>query len=307
MSRRLLFVHAPPDAEASEGAATAARYVDEGAEVVLVTCTGGEAGEVLNPSAEAVTPEQMGSIRAAELAAAVDAIGFTRTYGLGHRDSGWHEDLDAVPAGTFWHVPIEQAAAELAGILRHERTQVVVTYPEDGGYPHPDHIRTHDVTVRALELAADPDADLGDVLGAGDPPWTVSKLYASEIFPLERLRALHDGLVARGIDDERTERLRERLEKAEDKPAPDALVEVGAWLERRDAALRAHVTQVDPEGPWFHVPRELERGVYPWEAFLRLRLNGIADLDVDAGGTGTAAEDDLFTGVAEPEHDTTAS
>src|SRR5690606_38667484 len=97
VNRRLMFVHAHPDDESSKGAATAVHYVDDGAEVVLVTCTGGEAGEVLNPSAAHATPEEMGGIRARELAAAVAAIGFTRTYGLGYADSGYHEDPAEVP------------------------------------------------------------------------------------------------------------------------------------------------------------------------------------------------------------------
>lgn len=279
-SRRLLFVHAHPDDEASKGAATAARYVDEGVEVVLVTCTGGEAGEVLNPSAEAVAPEQMPSVRASELAAAVEAIGFTRSHGLGYVDSGLPEDPADVPEGTFSRVPLDEPASELAELVRKERPQVVVTYPENGGYPHPDHIMTHLVTMRGLDLAEDPGAPL-----PGEP-WRASKVYASTVFTAERVYALHEAMLEHHGESP-YERWLKRLEERPAPPEPDALIDVGDWLERRDAALRAHVTQVDPNSFWFAVPRDLEREVYPYEGFVLLR----ADVPI------LPPEDDLFAGL----------
>jgi len=155
-ARRLLFVHAHPDDESSKGAATAAHYVDAGDRVTLVTCTDGAAGDVLNPSFDAARLEALGmaAVRREELAAAVAAIGFHATYDLGYADSGWHEDAAAVPEGTFARMDLDVAAAALADVLRTERPHVIVTYPENGGYPHPDHIMTHLVTVRAVELAA---------------------------------------------------------------------------------------------------------------------------------------------------------
>ena len=280
-SRRLLFVHAHPDDEASKGAATAARYVDEGAEVVLVTCTGGEAGEVLNPSAEAVTPEQMASVRAAELQAAVAAVGFTRTYGLAYHDSGYHEDPADVPEGTFARVPLDEPSLQLAELVRRERPQVVVTYPENGGYPHPDHIMTYLVTMRALDLAESATPGL-----AGEP-WRVPKIYASTVFTAERVYALHAAMLER-YDESPFEHWLKRIEdRATPSPEPDALIDVGDWLERRDAALRAHVTQIDPDGFWFAVPRELEREIFPFEGFLVLRT----DVAV------RRPEDDLFAGL----------
>ena len=279
-SHRLLFVHAHPDDEASKGAATAARYVDEGAEVVLVTCTGGEAGEVLNPSAEVVAPEQLPSVRAAELAAAVDAIGFTRTYGLGYRDSGFHEDPADVPEGTFARVPLDEPSTEFAELIRTERPHVVVTYPENGGYPHPDHIMTYLVTMRGLELAEDPWAPV-----SGEP-WRVPKVYASTVFTAERVHALHEAMLEHQGDSP-YDRWLKRLEERPAPPRPDAWIDVGDWLERRDAALRAHVTQIDPDSFWFAVPRDLERAVFPYEGFLLLRT------DVST----QPPEDDLFAGL----------
>jgi mycothiol S-conjugate amidase len=281
--RRLLYVHAHPDDESSKGAASAARYAAEGAEVVLATCTGGEAGDVLNPSCDPVPPERMAEVRAAELADAAAAIGFARVHRLGYVDSGWTEDLAIVPKGTFWHVPLEDSGRVLAGILRAERPHVVVTYPEDGGYPHPDHIRTHDVTMAALDLAADPDADLGD--DAGDP-WHVAKVYAASGFTSERLNALHDAIEAAGIESPFRRWLEERPEKWEGDP-PTTRVRCDAFFEHRDAALRAHVTQIDPDGFFFQVPREIERAAYPYDAYDVLR----SDVPV------ARDEDDLFAGL----------
>jgi mycothiol S-conjugate amidase len=281
--RRLLTVHAHPDDESSKGAATTARYVDEGAEVVLVTCTGGEAGEVLNPTCEPVPPERMTEVRRLELEAAAAVIGFTRVHQLGYLDSGWTEDLATVPLGTFWHVPVDESAARLARILRADRPHVVVTYPEDGGYPHPDHIRTHDVTIAALAMAEDPAADLGE--GAGEP-WHVAKVYASSGFPPERILGLHEALEAAGLESPFTRWLEDRPERLEE-PPPDARIRCEAWFARRDAALTAHVTQIDPGGFWFQIPRDLEAEVYPYEAYRTLR----SDVPTER------VEDDLFAGL----------
>jgi mycothiol S-conjugate amidase len=286
VTRRLLFVHAHPDDEASKGAATAARYVDDGAEVVLVTCTGGEAGEVLNPSAAGIAPETMGQVRAQELAAAVAAIGFTRTYGLGYVDSGYHEDPADVPDGTFSRVDLDEPSRTLAGLLRRERPHVVVTYPEDGGYPHPDHIMNHLVTVRALELAEDPTADLGRTPGGDRSPWRVPKVYASTIFPPERLHALHEAMLARGLESPFTAWLEDRPERLA-APDPDCRVWCADTFGRRDAALLAHVSQIDPDGFWFHVPRDLEAQVYPFEGYHLLRSDVLVE----------RPEEDLFAGL----------
>lgn len=290
MTRRLLFVHAHPDDEASKGAATAARYLDEGAEVVLVTCTGGEAGDILNPNVDPIDPGAMAEARARELAASVAAIGFTRSHDLGFVDSGYHEDPLDVPEGTFSRAPVDEPAVLLAGIIRRERPHVVVTYPEDGGYPHPDHIMNHRVTIRAMELAEDPAADLAAAPGGDQPAWHVPKLYASGVHPSERVLTLHEAMVERGLESPYEKWLERRRDNGDASPGdglPDARIHCADWFERRDAALRAHVTQIDPNGRWFAVPRDVERERYPYEAYVLLR----SDVEVDR------PEDDLFAGL----------
>lgn len=270
--RRLLFVHAHPDDESSKGAATAARYVDEGARVTLVTCTDGAAGEVLNASFDTAQLEAhgMARVRCEELAAAVAAIGFHATYDLGFADSGWHEDAAAVPDGTFARTDLDAAAAALADVLRTERPHVVVTYGEDGGYPHPDHVMTHLVSVRAVELAA---AD-----------WQVAKLYAASTFHHERVLALHEAMVAADLESP----YGDWLEGGRLRPdAPHARIRCADTFARRDAALLAHASQVDPDGMWFAVPRAIERDAYPYEAYELLW--SLVATDVPEG--------DLFAGL----------
>jgi mycothiol S-conjugate amidase len=252
IARRIMFVHAHPDDESSKGAATAARYVDEGARVTLVTCTDGAAGEVLNASFDMAALEAVGMarVRSDELDDAVAAIGFHAVHLLGFPDSGWHEDASAVPAGTFARMDLDVAAEALAAVFREERPQVVVTYPENGGYPHPDHIMTHLVTVRAVELAA--------------PEWQVVKLYAANTFLRERVLALHEAMLAAGLESPYAEWIEEGRRPD---VVPHARIHCAGTFQRRDAALLAHASQVDPDGMWFAVPRDLEREAYPWEAY----------------------------------------
>jgi len=271
--RRLMFVHAHPDDESSKGAATAARYVDEGARVTLVTCTDGAAGEVLNPSFDTTELEAVGiaEVRRAELAAAVAAIGFHAVHQLGFPDSGWHQDAAAVPPGTFARMDLDVAAGALADVIRAERPQVVVTYPENGGYPHPDHIMTHLVSVRAIELAA--------------PQWQVTKLYTANTYLRERVVALHDAMLARGLESPFVEWL---ASGRRPDVVPHARIRCTDTFVRRDAALRAHASQVDPDGIWFAVPRDIEREAYPWEAY-ELAWSLVPTV---------LPEDDLFAGIA---------
>lgn len=254
-ARRIMFVHAHPDDESSKGAATAARYVDEGARVTLVTCTDGAAGEVLNASFDMAALEAVGMtrVRSDELDDAVAAIGFHAVHLLGFPDSGWHEDASTVPAGTFARMDLDVAAEALAAVIREERPQVVVTYPENGGYPHPDHIMTHLVTVRAVELAA--------------PEWQVVKLYAANTFLRERVLALHEAMLAAGLESPYAEWIEEGRRPD---VVPHARIHCAGTFQRRDAALLAHASQVDPDGMWFAVPRDLEREAYPWEAYVLL-------------------------------------
>jgi mycothiol S-conjugate amidase len=259
-----MFVHAHPDDESSKGAATMARYVKEGHRVSVVTCTDGMAGDILNPAMDRPgVKERMRELRAEELARALEILGVRDHFWLGYPDSGYVENFDGdgtqLAEDCFYNVPLDDAVARLVRIVRAERPHVLVTYPEDGGYPHPDHIRCHQVTAAAFDAAADP-----DYLPAGEP-WQADKLYYVGAFSRNKVEMLHAACEERGLESPFTGWL-ERLDP--DEPDPSTThVEVTDFLPLRSQALLAHATQVDPDGHWFKVPDDLVAEVYPWEDF----------------------------------------
>jgi mycothiol S-conjugate amidase len=271
---RLLFVHAHPDDESSKGAPTAAKYGRAGARVVLVCATDGSAGDVLNPNHPDVDPADMPALRERELDAAVEIIGFDEVYRLGFVDSGLPDDPSDVPPGCFADRPLDEVAAPLADVLRDERPHVVVTYAPDGGYPHPDHIRVHAATMRALELAAEP-----------DDGWRVPRTVFGAGFPRVRLEAIHQAMLDRGLESPFASWLDNREERDADRPH-DVAVDVRDLFHVRDDALRAHASQVDPEGQWFDMPRDVEAEVWPWETYVILD-----------GKPAPEGADDLFAGL----------
>src|SRR3712207_6507195 len=179
-----------------------AKYVAEGVRVMVATCTGGERGSVLNPAMDRPGVwERLPKIRVEEMARARAILGVEQEF-LGFVDSGLPEGdpLPPLPEGCFALVPIEEAAAPLVALIRRFRPQVITTYDERGGYPHPDHIKTHEVSVHAFEAAGDPDRypELGE-------PWQPSKLYYHMSFTLPRTKALHEAILATGAESPYTE------------------------------------------------------------------------------------------------------
>ncbi len=289
---RLMAVHAHPDDESSKGAATMARYVREGVDVLVCTLTGGERGDILNkamdrPDVRANLP----GIRRAEMAMARDILGVRQRF-LGFVDSGLPEGdpLPPLPEGCFALQPLDVAARPLVAAVREFRPHVILTYDEDGGYPHPDHIMTHRVSVEAFEAAADPDR----YPGCGEP-WQPLKLYYFVTFHRARFTALHEKMISRGLDSAYAERLA-AWEKDEEEDDPrrreyeiTTRVPCGDYFELRDQALIAHATQVDPDGGWFACPVDLQREAWPTEDYHLAR--SVVDTD--------KPEDDLFAGIRE--------
>src|SRR5690625_1696919 len=186
-----MHVHAHPDDESSKGAATTARYVSEGVEVLVVTCTGGERGSILNPKMDRPEVlEDLPAIRRAEMDTAREILGVRQEW-LGYVDSGLPEGdpLPPLPEGSFALVPTEEAAGRLVEVMRRFKPHVVTTYDERGGYPHPDHVKCHDVSVAAFEAAGDP----AQYPEAGQP-WQPAKLYYHHSFNRPRTKALHDAM-----------------------------------------------------------------------------------------------------------------
>jgi mycothiol S-conjugate amidase len=284
---RLMAVHAHPDDESSKGAATMARYVDEGVDVLVVTCTGGERGSILNPALQGRKDieDNISEIRRGEMDRAREILGI-RQHWLGFVDSGLPEGdpLPPLPEGCFALVPLDEAVERLVREVRSFRPHVVTTYDEYGGYPHPDHIRCHEVSVAAYEAAADP-ARFPD---AGEP-WAVAKLYYDVGFSYERSNALHEAMLAKGLDSPFEEWFKRREEWMSKRRPPKITtrVPVADWFERRDQALLAHATQVDPNGWFFKIPLDIQREFWPTE-----------DFELAQSRVETAVpEDDLFAGV----------
>ncbi len=279
---RLLTVHAHPDDESSKGAGTVARYRDEGARSVLVCCTGGEEGDILNPALDAAAiRDQIAEVRRAELARAAAILGYAEVHYLGYRDSGMPDSEANAHPDCFAVAPLDEAVERLVRIIRAERPHVIVTYPDDqSGYQHPDHLRVHEITIPAWEAAGDPDA----FPGAGEP-WTPLKLYYSS-WSRARVEALHEAHLRLDLESPYAEHFFSR-------PSMDhritTKVDVAKWFEQRFDALRAHATQVDPTSPfWFGLPPEVAAEAYPWEDYIL----------ADARVTTSLPEDDLFAGVA---------
>jgi mycothiol S-conjugate amidase len=284
---RLMAVHAHPDDESSKGAATMARYSDEGVDVLVVTCTGGERGSILNPAMDRPDVlDNMAQIRADEMTRAREILGVRQEW-LGFVDSGLPEGdpLPPLPDGCFALQPVEEAAGRLVAAIRRFRPHVMTTYDENGGYPHPDHVMTHTVSVAAFDAAGDPER-----VPAGGEPWQPMKLYYHMTFTKARVLALHEAMVAGGLDSPYAEWLEHWTNGNHDLSGRvTTRVPCADWFERRDAALIAHATQVDPNGRWFATPMELQREAWPTEDYQLARSLVDAELP----------EDDLFAGIRE--------
>ncbi len=281
---RLMCVHAHPDDESSKGAAAMARYVSEGADVLVVTLTDGSRGSVLNPALD--RPEiaaDITRIRAGEMERAREILGVRQVF-LGYVDSGLPEGdpLPPLPEGCFALGDLEEQTRRLVEVVRRERPHVMTTYDEKGGYPHPDHIRCHEVSRAAFEAAGDPDRfpDAGE-------PWQPLKLYYNLTFSKQRICALHEAMLEQGLESPYVEWLERWEDRPEDAGRLTTSVPCAEWFPVRDAALIAHATQVDPSGRWFACPMELQQRVWPTEDFQLAR--SLVDTQLP--------EDDLFAGV----------
>ncbi len=284
---RLMAVHAHPDDESSKGAATMAKYVSEGVDVLVATCTGGERGSILNPKLQGdpYIEEHIHEVRAKEMDEARQILGVKQSW-LGYVDSGLPEGdpLPPLPDGCFALQDVDEAAGALVKLIREFRPHVVTTYDENGGYPHPDHIMTHKISMVAFDAAGDPEK----YPGTGEP-WKPLKLYYNQGFNRPRTVALHEALLARGMESPYGEWLKrwkefERVERTLTTHVPCA-----EFFPIRDKALIAHATQIDPDGGWFRVPMELQQEVWPTEEY------ELAKSLVDT----SLPEDDLFAGIRE--------
>jgi N-acetyl-1-D-myo-inositol-2-amino-2-deoxy-alpha-D-glucopyranoside deacetylase len=300
MDKHLLLVHAHPDDESIGQGATMAKYAAEGVGVTLVTCTGGEMGEILVPELEHMAADKDDTLadqRKIELANAMKALGVSDHRYLGgfkkYRDSGmqWHEDGHAIPAddiheNAFWYADLTEAADSLVAVIREVRPQVLVTYDQFGGYGHPDHIQAHRVAMYGAALAAVPSyrRDLGEAHDIAKIYW--GAMSASRMREgLRRLRAAGDTTTFEGMDP--------------DGPLPEfvcedsdlaAVVDGTDYVEAKMAAMRAHATQIAVDGPFFALSNNIGQQVWGSE-FFRIAKGTRGPVNDDG------LETDLFAGL----------
>jgi len=294
LDRRLLLVHAHPDDETIGSGVTMARYAADGAGVTLITCTLGELGEVLVPELAGIAAEradQLGGYRIAELAAAMQALGVADHRFLGGagrwRDSGMMGAPGNEDARAFWacasdDAKFAEAVGQAVAVIREVRPQVLITYDEIGGYGHPDHIMAHRVAMAAVEAAAQP--------GGEGESWQIVKVYWTAV-PKSRLQAGIDALAAAG------QSFFDGVTSADDLPFgnPDeeitTVIDGTPFAKAKDAAMRAHATQISMDGPFFALSNNVGLEMLATEHFRLIR--GALGTALDSDGH----EVDLFDGV----------
>lgn len=295
MPPTIMTVHAHPDDEASKGAPTLAKYHAEGAETILVCCTGGEEGDLQNPTLRApgqpfhdLTPEQerelVVSMRPAELERSAEIIGFDEVVMLGYRDSGMADSEPNQHPDCFHQADLDEATGRLVAVIRRTKPQVIITYNDDqAGYPHPDHLRVHDISVLAFDRAGDPSwyPDAGE-------PFQPLKLYYST-WSRRRLVAMHEGLLKHRGESPFDETW---FERPDTDHRVTTRIDVGEFMWARTQSLLAHATQVDPTAPfWFGLSDAELAAIYPWEDWILAR-----SLVGDVPGHDDV-EHDLFQGI----------
>ncbi|MBA0045989.1 mycothiol conjugate amidase Mca [Mycobacteroides sp. LB1] len=293
---RLMAVHAHPDDESSRGAATLAKYAAQGHEVLVVTATGGERGDILNPAMDRPgIHENLPLVRRDEMARAAAILGVQHHW-LGYKDTGLQLDPALLPHDGFARVPLDQSVGRLVEVIHAFKPHVLITYNECGGYPHPDHIRTHEMAVAAYRACAEVSK-----LYYIHEPVRVTPTMVRNFERLERLRRKADRRRA-----DRPQNARPVDERPLTVPrwvravgvltrglrtlsARRATTEIACvdYFELRDKALRAHATQIDPRGHFLVLPWTWRQQLWPTERF------ELAHARVDT----TTPEADLFAGL----------
>jgi mycothiol S-conjugate amidase len=290
----LMTVHAHPDDEASKGAGTVARYHAEGVRTVLVTCTGGEEGDILNPAMD--TPEvraDLAGVRQRELQDAAAVIGYDVVELLGYRDSGMPDSPANADPRCFARAGEEVAVGRLVALMRREGPLVVVASGDDQrGYPHPDHLRAHAIALAAFDAAGDEDA-----YPEAGAPFEPLKLYYISWSRSQAL-ARHEKFVELGLESPYAQRIADGWLDRMPGIEPTTIVDIAGFELVRQQALLAHASQVDPGSAfWFGLPEDVERSIYAADEYV------LAASRVET----TIPESDLFAGVEATVHEAAGS
>lgn len=277
MSKRALFVHAHPDDETINNGATMAQMVEDGVAVTLITCTRGEEGEVLVPELSHLASnaeDKLGTHRITELANAMKELGVKDHRFLGeYRDSGMMGTPQNEHPNCFWRADLEEAAKKLASVIDEVKPQVMVTYDENGGYGHPDHIQTHRVAMRAAEIAN----------------WQIKKIYWN-IMPKSVVQKGMDAMKAQGSDFFGAENV-DDLPFVKDDSFVSAVIHAPNQVDKKMAAMKAHATQISLDGPFFALSNNLGVQVFGDEYYTLVKGEKSGPFNTDN------LEQDLFAGI----------
>ena len=278
MNKRALFVHAHPDDETINNGATMAQMVEDGVAVTLITCTRGEEGEVLVPELAHLASsaeDKLGTHRVIELANAMKELGVKDHRFLGnYRDSGMMDTPQNQHPDCFWRADVDEAARKLALIIDEIRPQVMITYDENGGYGHPDHIQTHRVAMRAAELAT----------------WQIQKIYWN-IMPKSVVQRGMDAMKDQGSEFFGAENVDE-LPFVKDDSFVSAVIHAPNQVDKKMAAMKAHATQISLDGPFFALSNNLGVQVFADEYYTLVKGEKAAPFNTDN------LETNLFAGIA---------
>jgi LmbE family N-acetylglucosaminyl deacetylase len=273
MKKTIMAVLPHPDDESIAVGGTFARCAAEGVRTVLVMCTGGEAGEISDPTL--ATPENLGDVRARELAASVEALGIARVVALGYRDSGMAGTPENQHPESFHQADLDGAVARLLEVIREERPQVILCPNERGDYGHPDHVKANRVATAAFRAAEG----------------IVQKLYYTA-FPRSLMARFSEVMREMGEKPFEERPLVDLEGQPVELGTPDELVttavDVGAYIDRKRASFAAHLTQFGAENPFTRMDAERFRSLWSHEHFRlvagpRGAPEGARETDVFAG------------------------
>lgn len=260
----LVAVHAHPDDEAISTGGLIAHAVESGWTATVVTCTGGERGEIADEHAEAAG--RLADVRREELAASLAILGAEPPVWLGYRDSGMRGDPGNDDPASLWRAPFDEAVGRLVAVLRACRPALVVTYDAYGLYGHPDHLQAHRITLCAVEAAAQP-----LLYPEAGPAWRTPGLDLATI-ARSAIAAGNARLPEHGVTSPfgaETDPARLTVGTPDDQV--DVTLDVRAHLASKRAALAAHRTQVAADSLFVNVPDEVAEALFGREWFLRAR------------------------------------
>jgi LmbE family N-acetylglucosaminyl deacetylase len=267
----LMAVHAHPDDEVTSTGGVLARYAAEGVTTVVVTCTDGRCGDGpdgVKPGDDGHDADAVVAIRRAELDASCGILKVSHLETLGYHDSGMMGWATNETPGAFWGTPVDEAAARLAALIEKYQPDVVVTYDDNGGYGHPDHIQAHRVTMAAVELSGSPAKVYWSVVPRSAMRDMVERMRTAGLLPADSPE--FDDMPPMGWPDEEI----------------TTQVDIAAVIDQKFDALAAHGSQSD--GAFFiNMGRETFGQMMAVESFLRVRDTTGADLP----------ESDLFAGL----------